>query len=66
VSLLEQLGITEAYLLGKNFETTTGIGTRFASTPLFKEWLQEHPLSGKTLLIKGSNSMKLTTLIDAL
>ena len=66
VSLLEQLGITEAYLLGKNFETTTGIGTRFASTPLFKEWLQAHPLSGKTLLIKGSNSMKLTTLIDAL
>ena len=66
VSLLEQLGITEAYLLGKNFETTTGIGTRFASTPLFKEWLQAHPLSGKTLLIKGSNSMKLTTLVDAL
>ncbi len=66
VSLLEQLGITEAYLLGKNFETTTGTGTRFASTPLFKEWLQAHPLSGKTLLIKGSNSMKLTTLIDAL
>ena len=66
VSLLEQLGIAEAYLLGKNFETTTGIGTRFASTPLFKEWLQAHPLSGKTLLIKGSNSMKLTTLIDAL
>lgn len=66
VSFLEQLGITEAYLLGKNFETTTGIGTRFASTPLFKEWLQAHPLSGKTLLIKGSNSMKLTTLIDAL
>ena len=66
VSLMEQLGITEAYLLGKNFETTTGIGTRFASTPLFKEWLQAHPLSGKTLLIKGSNSMKLTTLIDAL
>ena len=66
VSLLEQLGITEAYLLGKNFETTTGIVTRFASTPLFKEWLQAHPLSGKTLLIKGSNSMKLTTLIDAL
>ncbi len=66
VSLLKQLGITEAYLLGKNFETTTGIGTRFASTPLFKEWLQAHPLSGKTLLIKGSNSMKLTTLIDAL
>ena len=66
VSLLEQLGITEAYLLGKNFETTTGIGTRFASTSLFKEWLQAHPLSGKTLLIKGSNSMKLTTLIDAL
>lgn len=66
VSILEQLGITEAYLLGKNFETTTGIGTRFASTPLFKEWLQAHPLSGKTLLIKGSNSMKLTTLIDAL
>ncbi len=66
VSFLEQLGITEAYLLGKNFETTTGIGTRFASTPLFKEWLQAHPLSGKTLLIKGSNSMKLTTLVDAL
>ena len=66
VSLLEQLGIGEAYLLGKNFETTTGIGTRFASTSLFKEWLQAHPLSGKTLLIKGSNSMKLTTLIDAL
>jgi UDP-N-acetylmuramoyl-tripeptide--D-alanyl-D-alanine ligase len=66
VSLLEQLGITEAYLLGENFSQTQGTGMRFASTPAFKQWLTENPLSGKTLLIKGSNSMKLTTLVDAL
>ena len=66
VQLLEQLGITEAYLLGENFGKTQGVGTRFASTPAFKEWLADNPLSGKTLLIKGSNSMKLTTLVEGL
>ena len=66
VDLLTQLGITEAYLLGENFSRTTGAGTRFASTPAFKTWLTEHPLMGKTLLIKGSNSMKLTTLVEEL
>ncbi|MED9996600.1 MAG: UDP-N-acetylmuramoyl-tripeptide--D-alanyl-D-alanine ligase [Paludibacteraceae bacterium] len=66
VSLLEQLGITEAYLLGENFSRTQGVGTRFASTQAFKAWLNENPISGKTLLIKGSNSMKLTTLVEVL
>lgn len=66
VQQLAQLGITEAYLLGENFGKTQGVGTRFASTPAFKEWLAENPLSGKTLLIKGSNSMKLTTLVEML
>ena len=66
VQLLAQLGITEAYLLGENFSKTQGVGTRFASTPAFKQWLAENPLSGKTLLIKGSNSMKLTTLVEGL
>lgn len=66
VAQLAQLGITEAYLLGENFSKTQGVGTRFASTPAFKEWLADNPLSGKTLLIKGSNSMKLTTLVEGL
>ena len=66
VQQLAQLGITEAYLLGENFSKTQGVGTRFASTPAFKEWLADNPLSGKTLLIKGSNSMKLTTLVEML
>ena len=66
VAQLEQLGITEAYLLGENFSKTQGVGTRFASTPAFKDWLADNPLSGKTLLIKGSNSMKLTTLVEML
>jgi UDP-N-acetylmuramoyl-tripeptide--D-alanyl-D-alanine ligase len=66
VSLLEQLGITEAYLLGENFSRTQGVGMRFASTQAFKAWLNENPISGKTLLIKGSNSMKLTTLVEVL
>ena len=66
VQQLAQLGITEAYLLGENFSKTQGVGTRFASTPAFKEWLADNPLSGKTLLIKGSNSMKLTTLVEGL
>ena len=66
VQQLAQLGITEAYLLGENFSKTQGVGTRFASTPAFKQWLAENPLSGKTLLIKGSNSMKLTTLVEGL
>ena len=66
VQLLAQLGITEAYLLGENFSKTQGVGNRFASTPAFKQWLADNPLSGKTLLIKGSNSMKLTTLVEEL
>lgn len=66
VSLLEQLGITEAYLLGQNFSQTQGVGERFVSTEVFKQHLTQNPLVGKTLLIKGSNSMKLTTLVEML
>ena len=66
VSLLEQLGITEAYLLGQNFSQTQGVGERFASTEIFKQHLTRTPIVGKTLLIKGSNSMKLSTLVEML
>ena len=55
-----------AFLLGPCFMETDTDCPKFASTEDFALWLKEHSIEGFTILIKGSNSMKLTTLVDLL
>ena len=38
----------------------------FATTDRLHDYLQEHPVSGATILVKGSNTNRLWTLVDRL
>jgi hypothetical protein len=39
---------------------------RFPDTETGRAWLQEHPVSGATILVKGSNTNRLWTLEELL
>lgn len=56
----------QAYLLGPCFMEVETDFPKFASTPDFAQWLSSSPIKGATVLVKGSNSMKLTSLVDLL
>lgn len=56
----------QAYLLGPCFMETSTSYPKFESTEAFSAWLKSNAIEGATVLIKGSNSMKLTTLVDLL
>ena len=58
----------EAYLVGEEFTRAaqgTGIPT-FATADALSTYLQEHPLQGCTVLLKGSHSMHMEKLIGSL
>ena len=48
------------------FEIENSIFTLFPDTDSVRAWLQEHPVSGATILIKGSNTNRLWTLEELL
>lgn len=63
--LLRDRGIDDAYLIGKNFMLTTDNMVHFDSTEQFLDYMGRDDnarsrFSGKTILIKGSNSMKMS------
>ncbi len=67
VELLQQLGIGEVYLVGKLFsETGRGIYPAFADAAALNEYLQEHPIHGRLILVKGSRTMKLESVAERL
>jgi UDP-N-acetylmuramoyl-tripeptide--D-alanyl-D-alanine ligase len=67
VDLLLSHGIKEVMLVGKEFCALKSVPyTQFASTESCLEALQQRALSGFTVLIKGSRSMKMETLQQAL
>jgi len=66
--LIETLGFGDVYLVGPVF---TSLNSRreylcFTDSELALLWLSHHPLSGRTILLKGSRGIKLETVIDAL
>lgn len=65
-ALITESGIGEVYLIGKNFMAVRDGFNHFESTDAFRSYLAANPISGKTILVKGSNSMKLTSLIELL
>nr|WP_310783466.1 UDP-N-acetylmuramoyl-tripeptide--D-alanyl-D-alanine ligase [uncultured Alistipes sp.] len=67
VELLQQLGIGEVYLVGKLFsEAGRGIYPAFADAAALNEYLQEHPIHGRLILVKGSRTMKLESVAERL
>lgn len=62
----EQLTHTKVVFIGQEFCDLQLNALTFATTQEAKEWLEVHPLKGYLLLLKGSNSMRLSQLIDVL
>ena len=68
VELLAAAGFEQVILVGPKFKEadSTAQFQHYDSTDSLREALAASPLSGKTILIKGSNSMKLFTLPELL
>ena len=64
VEELRKYGFTEVWLVGSEFaQVAQGSGFRlFPDVEAVKEALKSKPVKGKTVLIKGSNSIRLNTL----
>ena len=66
VALLKENGLDNVYFVGKTFrEASTGY-KYFENVNILKEFLASNPIKNVTILIKGSNSNHLSTLVDAL
>lgn len=68
VSQLEQLGAQHVILVGAAFVATHAPKTflTFKSTPEALEYLRQEQITQSTILLKGSRSMKLETLLEVL
>ena len=66
VEKLQQLGFTDAWLVGENFIKQNPPYPVFANVDEVKQRLQAEPLKGRLILIKGSNSTKLFQLPECL
>ena len=68
VEQLEACGLERVLLVGPEWETLPlpDHVLLFADTDRLHDYLQEHPVSGATILVKGSNTNRLWTLVDRL
>ncbi len=66
VELIAQSDINEAWLVGDEFAKTNCPYRKFHDVEEVKKVLQDHPLTDNTILIKGSNSIRLYQLPDYL
>lgn len=64
--LAEQSHAEQIILVGPFFGATKCNAIKFESADALKDWLKEHPLEEKTILIKGSNSMRMESLVESL
>lgn len=66
IQQLREIGFDQVFLCGEHFGRTGNGFQTFPTTAALKEYLQAHPLNGFHILLKGSHSMALETLIDLL
>ncbi len=66
ISTLQSLDLDHVWLVGQNFERQQPPYPTFHDVEEVKRHLREHPLEGKLILIKGSNSTRLHQLPDLL
>ncbi len=67
VRTVEQLALDQTFLIGEAFYQHASSGIKaFRQTQELIHWLKDHPLTGCTILIKGSRGMALERLIDYL
>lgn len=66
VTLLQESGFKDVMLVGHCFDNLRHDYRHFATTENLMEYLKERPVSGKTILIKGSNGNHLTKVVELL
>lgn len=66
VARLEQMQLREVWLVGGEFARTRHPFRSFANVDQVKQELAQRPLSGRTILIKGSNGIRLQQLPEFL
>ena len=66
VARLEQMQLQEVWLVGSEFAGTRHPFRSFANVEEVKQELAQRPLSGRTILIKGSNGIRLQQLPELL
>ena len=66
VARLEQMQLQEVWLVGSEFAATRHPFRSFANVEEVKQELAQCPLSGRTILIKGSNGIRLQQLPELL
>ena len=64
--LVAGMDLAAAFLVGPNFAQTNSSAMKFDSAADLIAYLKESPITDALVLVKGSNSMKLTTCIDSL
>ena len=66
VQQLQAIGFDQVFLCGEHFSRTGNGFQTFPTTAALKDYLQAHPLRNFHILLKGSHSMALESLIDTL
>jgi len=66
VDLIGHKGVTNVFLVGQEFAHTDCHYPKFPDAAALREALTEQPLTGKTILLKGSHGIHLEQLIDIL
>jgi UDP-N-acetylmuramoyl-tripeptide--D-alanyl-D-alanine ligase len=68
LALIQSLGFTKAYFVGSEFAKVAGseFSKCFENVESLAEYLTANPISDSTILIKGSNSTRLTKIVPSL
>lgn len=66
INYLEECGFKDVILVGSQFAATRHFYNTFPDAPALITALQQHKPAGKTILIKGSNSLRLNSVADYL
>jgi UDP-N-acetylmuramoyl-tripeptide--D-alanyl-D-alanine ligase len=66
VNMLAERKADIVYLVGKEWHLTTAPYMIFDTVEELRAYLEEHPLKGSSILLKGSRSTKMETLLDVL
>ena len=68
LELLKELRFENVYLVGEEFQRVAKNSkfSTFINVEELAQYLQQHPVSGRDILVKGSNSIHLNKIIDSL
>lgn len=64
--MVASMGLDKAFLIGPNFKLTRSDAFKFDTVDELNEFLKKNPIADSTVLVKGSNSMKLTACVENL